>query len=137
MGRLLPARNSLYPFRIAARIFGSWISRSSCASSGESFGTMVMARPETLNSTWSPSLKPALRRTLVGTVISVLRVTVMVMVAVSLLFLPSVGRTFDYVKSASPRTRRSAKEPAQLAGLNMCSVHILLTLHILHSVVWL
>jgi hypothetical protein len=80
MGRLFPARNSSLLFLIAARIFGSRISRSSWISSGVSFGTIVIALPETLNSTWSPGLNHALRRMLFGTVISVfdLRVTVMI-----------------------------------------------------------
>src|SRR5580704_2448186 len=71
-GRLLPARYSCQPCLMIARTLGSLISRSSSSSSDESFGTMVIDRPLTRNSTRSPGLKPALRRTLLGTVISLL-----------------------------------------------------------------
>lgn len=78
-GRVLPARNSCWLARIAARIFGSRMSSSSCCSSGESLGLMLITRPETLNSTRSPGLMPARRRMLFGTVISVLGLRMRVM----------------------------------------------------------
>lgn len=86
IGRLFPAKNSSWLFLIASWIFGSRISLSSWISSGVSFGTIVMVRPDTRNSTRSPGLNPALRRMLFGTVISALglRVTAMCCFAFSL-----------------------------------------------------